>query len=82
MPQNTVSEVINTVFNMTFSDYICEYRINEIKARLLTNELEIRTIESIAMDNGFNSRSSFHNSFKKLTGLTPREFIAKNTRPK
>lgn len=80
LPQNTVSSVINTVFQKSFSDYISEYRISLVQKALLTDELERKTIESIAFEHGFKSRSSFHTAFKRVTRLTPKEFIRLNTR--
>jgi AraC-like DNA-binding protein len=77
LPQNAVSEVINHIFNKTFSDYIADYRINSVIEKLLSKDIEIHTIESIALENGFNSRSSFNTSFKKITGYTPKRYLLK-----
>jgi len=40
------------------------------------NELNI-TIEGLAFDVGYNSRSAFYRAFKKYTDLTPTEYLYK-----
>jgi AraC-like DNA-binding protein len=37
-------------------------------------EYQSHTVLGIALDAGFNSKSSFNNAFKKITGKTPSEF--------
>ncbi len=73
-----LSRVINEHYGKNFFDYINSYRIAEFK-RLATNKkLANETILAIALDAGFNSKSTFNHSFKKLTGKTPAQFL-KNT---
>jgi len=37
-------------------------------------------IIAIAFDSGFNNRTSFHLAFKKVTGLTPKEYREKQSK--
>ena len=69
-----VSQSINYFYKKSFFDLINERRIEATKIRLL-NMLPHETIEGIAYDTGFNSRSSFYRAFKKYTGETPQQFI-------
>jgi len=47
--------------------------------RLITNGyLEYKTIDSLSLECGFNSRITFFNNFKKLNGISPKAF-AKRT---
>ena len=69
-----LSKLINEEFGQNFSDYINQYRIKEVKQKLHLKEYDHYTILAIAMDAGFNSKSSFNAVFKKSTGLTPRAF--------
>jgi YesN/AraC family two-component response regulator len=72
-PHN-LSEVINTRLKKNFFDFMNEYRVAEVKKYLLDPTRSHLKILSIAMDAGFNSKSSFNTIFKKQTGVTPSEF--------
>ncbi|MBA3705975.1 MAG: AraC family transcriptional regulator [Bacteroidetes bacterium] len=42
---------------------------------MLNDENKSYTIEGIAQSISFSSKSTFNGAFKKITGLTPSEFI-------
>lgn len=67
-----LSQVINEGLSKTFFEMTAEYRIEEAK-RLLKEQMNIK-IEEIAEQVGYNSKSSFNTSFKKITGKTPSEW--------
>lgn len=69
-----VTQVLNTVFNQNFYDFINTYRIDEIQKRLDDPQYKNLTILAIAYDCGFNSKSTFNRIFKQKTGLTPSEY--------
>ena len=48
-----------------------EYRVEEVKKRMVDPAYKNLTILAIAYDSGFNSKSSFNTIFKELTGMTP-----------
>ena len=68
-----LSQIVNEYLEKNVQAYLNEYRVNEFKQRLKENGH--LTIESIALDSGFNSSSSFYNTFKKVTGETPKQYI-------
>jgi len=68
-----LSQVINEFFNKNFSSFVNEFRIKEASKRLL--EDKNITIEAVAFDVGFKSKSAFNNAFKQYTGVTPSFFI-------
>lgn len=73
-PAYLVSQVINEKMEASFYDWIAQYRIEEAK-RLMTNPKTSQyTIEQIAEEVGYNSKSAFNKAFKKFTGQTPSEF--------
>ncbi len=67
-----LSQVINEGLHKSFFEMTAEYRIEEAK-RLLKEQMNIK-IEEIAEQVGYNSKSSFNTSFKKITGKTPSEW--------
>jgi tetratricopeptide (TPR) repeat protein len=72
-----LSEVINQKFGNNFTGLINEYRVKEACRLLSEEEFDQYTIETIAREAGFNSKSAFNNAFKTITGLTPSYY--KNT---
>ena len=70
---NYTSQVINEKLNLTFSELIAKYRIDEAKVMILDPGIN-KTIEEIAYSVGFNSKSTFHSAFKRITGQTPSQF--------
>ncbi|MCG8701694.1 MAG: helix-turn-helix domain-containing protein, partial [Bacteroidales bacterium] len=73
-----ISAAVNSVVNMNFSEYVNRFRINNAKEILLNDKLITRTIEGVASDCGFNSKSTFYNAFRKQTGITPTQYRKKN----
>ena len=73
-----LSYIINTEYKQNFINFINEFRINDVKEHLLSNKMNY-TIEALAQNSGFKSKSSFNNAFKKVLGKTPSEFIKENS---
>lgn len=72
-PHN-LTEVINTRIGRNFYDFVNGYRVDEVKSRLSDPNYAHLTILAIALDSGFNSKSSFNSIFKKHAGMTPSRF--------
>jgi AraC-like DNA-binding protein len=70
-----LSQIINEKTHSNFNNFINKYRVQEAQIRLLNDENKSYTIEGIAQSVGFSSKSTFNGAFKKITGLTPSEFI-------
>lgn len=73
---HTLSQYLNDNLNKSFSLFINEYRIEEAKSLLISDNNY--TIEAIGYDSGFNSKSTFFTSFKKITGITPSKYREQN----
>ncbi|WP_250255068.1 helix-turn-helix domain-containing protein [Chryseobacterium sp. Marseille-Q3244] len=68
-----LSYVINTGFQKNFFQYVNEFRVEYAK-QLLKDSGSKLSILGIAYESGFNSKTSFNTTFKKVTGQTPSEF--------
>jgi AraC-like DNA-binding protein len=69
--------VINETLNQNFYDFINKYRVEEFKKRLKGEDALNYPLYGHAVDCGFSSKSSFHEVFKKHTGLTPSQYQTK-----
>jgi AraC-like DNA-binding protein len=74
MTPHQLSYIINTGFNENFFQYINTYRVEKAKELLVKEEMDKLSILGIAFESGFNSKTSFNTTFKKITGQTPSEF--------
>ncbi len=72
---NVLSKTINDGFERNFFDLVNSYRIEEFKRLLEIPQYENYTLLGIAFEVGFNSKTAFNRSFKKLTQLTPSEYF-------
>ena len=70
MSRHHLTQLLNEKLEKNFYSFINEYRIEEAIDRLNDPSLQVNIL-SLAFDCGFNSKSSFNNYFKKITGTTP-----------
>ena len=73
-----LSYILNTHYDKNFYAYVNNFRIDYCKALLKNSKKQHLSIEGIAFDGGFGSKSTFNTLFKKETGMTPTQF--KNTK--
>ncbi|KAF7775250.1 hypothetical protein PCIT_a1399 [Pseudoalteromonas citrea] len=66
-----VSATLNICLQMSFYDFVNQYRIDEAKRLLCRSRCKIL---AVAYDAGFNSKSNFNRLFKAHTGVTPSEY--------
>lgn len=74
MPAHELSRVINTVFKKSFNDFINEYRVRYVVAKMQDPAYDNITLLGLAFEAGFNSKSTFNRAFRQTTGKTPAEF--------
>ena len=72
---NYLSQVINSYEHKSFYDYINTLRVEEFKSQVLLPENSRYTLLSLAFECGFNSKTAFNRNFKKITGLSPSEYL-------
>ncbi len=69
-----VSQVINEKLEKNFFELLASYRIEKAKKILEGDKTGRLTVEEVSEMVGYNSKTAFNNSFKKITGKTPSEF--------
>ncbi len=74
-----LSYVLSQHLNVGFYDLINQYRIAEFKRIVDSGADQTLTLTAMSERAGFSSRSSFFRCFKKLEGITPGEYLKRNT---
>lgn len=72
--QHHLTQVFNIHECKNFYRFVAEYRIAYAEERMKAEDMEELTIESLAYECGFNSKTSFNQYFKAQTGFTPSEY--------
>lgn len=72
---HTLSKAINEGFDKNFYDFVNSYRIEAFIQRVPKKAYRNHTFLAVAFSVGFNSKTAFNRSFKKLTGQTPRQYF-------
>lgn len=70
-----LSQYFNQNCESTFYDFVNDFRIHHAKLLLHSTD---DTLETIAMNSGFNSLSTFRRAFVQREGMSPIEFRASN----
>lgn len=77
VPAYRLSQALNAHLRTSFSDFVNHYRITYLKEQLDKEEtLQSFTLEALALQAGFASRSGFYKAFSKAEGISPRAYLA------
>lgn len=69
-----ISNLINTEFSCTFSEFVNQYRLVEAKRLLLEESTKMYSLDYVSEKSGFGSLSTFIRVFKETEGITPGRF--------
>ncbi len=72
--RNTISKCINEYYKQNFHQFINSYRIIHSQKLLKDPSQDNITIEGVALNSGFSSKSVFNPAFKEKVGVTPSEY--------
>ena len=75
IPSYRISYLINKINNQNFSTWLNSFRITHFIKLVENGDADKYTLDSIAQDCGFSSRTTLINSFKKEKGTTPGVYI-------
>ncbi len=71
---NYLSQTLNEVIQKNFYQFVNEYRVREVQNRLKNPDFKEHSLLRIALECGFNSKSSFNATFRRFTEISPKEF--------
>lgn len=72
---NNLSWLLNQVYKKSFYEFINQYRIVDFLEKIKKNQHAHKTILALAMESGFNSKSTFNKAFKSIMKDTPSNYI-------
>jgi AraC-like DNA-binding protein len=70
-----LSQVMNTIEQKSFYDYINLKRVEDFKKAVALPENKKYTLLALAFECGFNSKTAFNRNFKNVTGLSPSLYL-------
>lgn len=73
-----LSRVLNTGCGQNFNDFVNTYRTQEAQRKLADPRFAHYSLMGVALESGFNSKSTFNRVFKKLTGQAPSDITRPN----
>lgn len=74
LSKSYLSRIINGELGSSFPDYLNSLRVEEAKSYLSNPDFSNYTLVAIGLEAGFNSKTTFNNTFKKVTGITPSDY--------
>jgi AraC-like DNA-binding protein len=75
LPERYVSHLINVYHHGNFHNYVNGWRVKEVIEKINDPAEQHKTLLALALEAGFNSKSSFNQIFKSHTGRTPSEVL-------
>ena len=70
-----MSYLLSQYLNVSYYDYVNEFRVEEFKSLVTHVDLNLYTLPALGEQCGFSSRAAFFRNFKKVTGVTPNEYV-------
>ncbi len=70
-----LSRLLNERIGMSFFEYVNYHRIHEFIRLAKSPLIKQKTLQGLAQEAGFQSKSTFNKSFKKIMGCPPSEYL-------
>lgn len=75
IPQHQLTYFLKATYGQSFNDFKNYHRIQYAIELLESGLAKTHTLETISLNCGFRSRTNFIDSFKKVTGKTPSDYL-------
>jgi AraC-like DNA-binding protein len=75
LPLRYVSYLINTHCNTNFNSFVNRFRVDEVISKLADPKEQHKTLLALALEAGFNSKSTFNQVFRQHTGKSPSQYL-------
>lgn len=72
-----IARLLNEKIGMNFFEYVNYFRIREFIEIAKSDNASHLTFFGIAQEAGFNSKTTFNKSFKKIMGTSPKDYFAR-----
>jgi AraC-like DNA-binding protein len=80
LPPRYVSYLINTYHQSNFNHFVNTLRVEEMIRKINDPAEQHKTLLALALEAGFNSKSSFNQTFRAHTGKSPSHYLPKPTK--
>ena len=78
LPAKVVSATINSGTGRTFLSWVNGYRVEAVKAAIIQGEQRSKSLLGLALDAGFNAKSTFNRAFREHEGCSPSDWMARH----
>lgn len=75
LPPRYVSYLINTHCESNFNAFVNAFRVEEVIRKLGDPREQHKTVLALALEAGFNSKSTFNQVFRQHTGKSPSQYL-------
>ncbi len=79
IPSHHISQVLSEKMQTNFYELVNQYRVKKAKELLQSELFKKLSVQAIGQECGFSSKTSFYRAFKKITDMTPAEFVSKKS---
>ncbi len=80
LPPRVISAVLNNTLKKGFIEFVNDYRIKEVKSKMLQPAFKNLTIAGIALESGFNSIPTFQRVFKNAEKVSPKQYLSSQSK--
>ena len=77
-PTHYISQTLNKEMHQNFYELVNSFRVEEVKDRLKKGDASKISIQAIGEECGFSNKTSFYRAFKKITNMTPNQYLKQN----